>query len=213
MSPLPAHFTNRWGSGRGGLSYEDSVCWHLLLGSNAGVRAVVADAQQRLAHFGGVHMTPSRWLHVTVTHVGPADVITRDDMSEMLARARAALAGTPPIIVTLGRVLYHPEAIALVISPAGALSPVLTAAQAATREVIGNSASTEDSASAWKPHLTVCYSTGEQPAAPVIAELGRAIPGCEVTVDRLSLVVQNGPEQLWDWQVAGTARLGGQGSP
>jgi hypothetical protein len=58
--------------------------------------------------------------------------------------------------VTLGRVLYHPEAIALVVSPAGALSPVLAAAQAATREAIGTSGSTEDAASAWKPHLTVC---------------------------------------------------------
>ena len=41
----------------------------------------------------------------------------------------------------------------------------------------------------------------------MIAELGKSTPGCEVTIDRLSLVVQNGPEQLWDWRVAGTARL------
>jgi 2'-5' RNA ligase len=213
MSPLPVQFTDRWGGRRGGLSYEDGVCWHLLLGSHPGVRAVVAGAQQRLARFGGMHMTPARWLHVTVLLAGPAAAITRDDMDEMLARARAALAGTPPVTVTLGRVLYYPEGIALGISPASALSPVLAAAQAATRVVTGTSGSTEDLASAWIPHLTVCYSTGEQPAAPVIAELGKAIPGCEVTIDQLSLVVQNGPEQLWDWRVAGTARLGGNSSP
>jgi 2'-5' RNA ligase len=74
--------------------------------------------------------------------------------------------------------------------------------------VIGTSGSAEDTTSAWMPHLTVCYSTGEQPAAPVIAELGKAIPACEVTIDRMSLVVQSGPEQLWDWWVAGTAPLG-----
>jgi hypothetical protein len=101
-------------------------------------------------------------------------------------------------------------AIALAISPASALSPVLAAAQAATREVTGTSGSAE--ASALPPHLTVCYSTGDRPAAPVIAEFGKAIPACEVTIDRLSLVVQNGPEQLWDWRVAGTAPLGGDGN-
>jgi 2'-5' RNA ligase len=213
MSPLPAQFTDRWGSSRGGLSYEDSVCWHLLLGSDAGVRAVVAGAQRRLARFGGMHMTPARWLHATILLAGPAAAITRDDMGRMLARATTALAGTPAPTMTLGRVLYSPEGIALRMSPASALAPVLAAAQAATRAVTGASGSTEDLASDWTPHLTICYSTDEQPAAPVIAELGKAIPACEVTIDRLSLVVQNGPEQLWDWRVAGTARIGANDSP
>jgi 2'-5' RNA ligase len=206
---MPAQFTDRWGGPREGLTHDDSVCWHLLLGSHARVRAAVADAQQRLARFGGMQMTPARWLHVTVLLAGPAAGITRGDMGEMLAKARAALAATPPTSVTLGRVLYSPQGVALGVSPASALRPVLAAAQAATLDVIGTNGGTED----WTPHLTVSYSTGEQPAAPVIAELGRAIPGCEVTIDRLSLVVQNGPEQLWDWQVAGTVRLGGHGSP
>ena len=210
MSPLPAQFTDRWGDRREGLSYEDSVCWHLLLGSDARVRTAAADAQRRLARFGGMHMTPVRWLHVTVLLAGPAAAITRDDIGEMLARARAHLAGTTPVTVTLGRFLYSREGIALAVSPASALSPVLAAARAATREVTGTSGSAGDVASALMPHLTICYSTGEQAAAPVIAELGKAIPRCEVTIDRLSLVVQNGAEQLWDWQVAGTARLGGR---
>ena len=90
MSPLPGQFTHRWGDHREGPSYEDSVCWHLLLGSDAGARAVVADVQQRIARFGGMHMTPVRWLHVTVLLVGPAAALTRDDIREMLATARAA---------------------------------------------------------------------------------------------------------------------------
>ena len=213
MSPLPGQFTHRWGDHREGPSYEDSVCWHLLLGSDAGARAVVADVQQRIARFGGMHMTPVQWLHVTVLLVGPTAALRRDDIREMLATARARLAQTPPVTVTLGRFLYSPEGIALAVSPAGALSPVLAAAQAATWEVTGTSGSAGDEASALPPHLTVCYSTGEQPAAPVIAELGKAIPACEVTIDRVSLVVQNGPEQLWDWRIAGTAPLGGHSGP
>ena len=209
MSPLPVQFTDRWGDRRGEPSYEDCVCWHLLLGADPGVRAVVAEAQRRLARFGGMHMTPARWLHVTVLLAGPAAAITREDMDQMIARVGTELGGTPPIIVTLERVLYHPEGIAIGLSPVGALSPVLAAAQTATHEVTGANGSTEDLGAAWTPHLTISYSTGEQLAAPVIAELGKSVPGCEVTIDRLSLVVQNGPEQLWDWRVAGAARLGG----
>jgi hypothetical protein len=48
---------------------------------------------RRVARFGGLHMTPARWLHATVLLAGPAAAITRGDMGQMLARARAALAG------------------------------------------------------------------------------------------------------------------------
>jgi hypothetical protein len=136
--------------------------------------------------------------------VGHADGITRSDMDEMLARAQAALTRIPPVSVTLGRVLYAPEGIALSVSPAAAVAPVLAAAQAATREVTGMGGSGSD---AWTPHMTLCYSTAEQAAAPVIAELGKAIAPCKVTIDQMSLVIQDGPEQLWDWRVAGTVRM------
>jgi 2'-5' RNA ligase len=187
--------------------YDDAVCWHLLLGGRPEVRALATAAQQRLDRFSGLYMTPQRWLHMTVLRAGPAASITQEAMEVMLARAREILAGIPPVTVTLGRILYHPEAISLGVSSAGALTPVLEAAQAASCEVTGTSGSIENSGEEWTPHLTLCYSTGEQRAAPVIAALGKALPPCAVTIDQLSLVVQNGPEQLWDWRVVGTARL------
>lgn len=203
MSPLPAHFTDRWRDRTGEPSFEDAVCWHVLLGEQAAVREVAADARHRLAGFGGLHWTPMRWLHMTVLLAGPAADIGQDARQEMVATARSRLAATAPVTVTLSRVFYHPEAIVLGVSPASALSPVFDAAQAATRDVTGSSGDT----SAWTPHLTLCYSTSGQPAAPIIAALGKSLPPCEVTIDTLSLVVQNGPELLWDWQRVGDARL------
>jgi 2'-5' RNA ligase len=202
---LPVRFTGRWEAGRSRPSYEDAVCWHLLLGSDAGVRAVAGGAQRRLARFPGLHMTPARWLHVTVLRVGTTSLVTQSDMDRMLGTAQAALGETAPVTVTVRRVLYHPEAVALGVSPRLALAPVLEAARAATREVLGaDHAGNEEE---WVPHLTLCYSTAEQPAAPVIAELGTALPPCEVVISTLSLVVQEGPEDLWNWQVAGNVRL------
>jgi hypothetical protein len=136
--------------------------------------------------------------------VGTTSTVAQGDMRRMLASAQAALDGTPPVTVTLQRVFYHPEAIALAVEPASALAPVFDAARTATREVLGGDPA---GYGGWAPHLTLCYSTADQPAAPVIAELGKALPACEVTVDTLSLVVQDGPEDLWNWRVAGNVRL------
>lgn len=212
MSPLPTRFTGRWNN-PSRPSYDDAVCWHLLLGGHAAVRTAATAAQQRLARFPGLHMTPPQWLHVTVLRVGAKGLIAQDDMNRMLARAQAELARTPPVAVTLQRVFYHPEAIVLGVAPGSALAPVLAAARTATHEVLGVSVG-DGEADEWLPHLTLCYSTDEQPAAPVIAELGKAIQPCEATIDEVSLVVQDGSEEQWNWRVAGSARLlGGQSAP
>lgn len=205
MSPLPERLTGRWDNPFR-QSYDDTVCWHLLLGRDPAVQAAAAVARQRLAGLPGLHMTPPEWLHVTVQRVGTKDLVTLDDRNRMLARAQDCLAQTAPVTVTLQRVFYHPEAITLSVSPRSALSPVLEAARTATRKVLRTDPS-DGEGDEWVPHLTLCYSTTEQPAAPVIDALGTTLPAYEVTITEMSLVVQDGPEDLWNWQVAGSARL------
>ena len=102
---------------------------------------------------------------------------------------------TPPASVTLGRVIYHPEGIVLPMTPASALVPIYEAAQAAALEVTGTPGVTSTPGPSWVPHVTLCYSTSQQPTAPIIAGLGKALPAREVTIDKLSLVIQHG--QLW----------------
>jgi 2'-5' RNA ligase len=60
----------------------------------------------------------------------------------------------------------------------------------------------------WVPHVTLAYSTAIQPAGPLIAALGNELPPCEVTVDSINLIAQNGPERLWDWQSIAEVGLG-----
>jgi 2'-5' RNA ligase len=182
----------------------NAVCWHLLVGDQPSARELSREARRRLAGFTGLHMTPERWLHMTVLLAGSVGEITQDSMNEMIATATLALSGVPPVNVKFGRVIYHPEAIVLDASPAAALDPVFAAAQAATRTVTSAAA---EILTPWRPHLTLCYSTSEQPAPPIIAALGRELPACEVTIDKLSLVIQRGPELLWDWHPVGAANL------
>lgn len=205
---LPEQFTDRRQARPGAPDFTDSVCWHLLLGDQEPVQVMAREAQHRLAGFTGLHTTPLRWLHATVLLVGRAADLTRADMDQMLTKARLKLDGIASPTVALGRVIYHPEGILLPMSPASALAPIFEAAQAATLEVTGALGVTSTPGQSWVPHVTLCYSTSRQPAAPIIAALGKALPACEVTIDKITLVIQHGPALSWDWCPAGSVYLG-----
>ena len=205
---LPDQFIDRRQRRPGAPNFDNSVCWHLLLGGVGPAQEIAREGQQRLADFTGLHMTPLRWLHATVLLVGRAADLTQADLDQMLSKARVKLNGTAPQTVTLGRVIYHSEGIVLPMSPAGVLAPVFEAAQAATVEVTGKPGLTSTDGPSWVPHVTLCYSVSQQPAAPVIAALGKTLPAREITIDKLSLVIQRGPALSWDWRPAGTIHLG-----
>jgi hypothetical protein len=74
----------------------------MLMGGYPEVRSVAEHVQKQLAHFGGLHMTPLDWLHVTALIVGSTDKITPDQMRRMFELASRSLADMAPIKVTLG---------------------------------------------------------------------------------------------------------------
>jgi 2'-5' RNA ligase len=95
---------------------------------------------------------------MTALIAGPADQISTEQIRQMAAAARRLLADVPPVTVTFGKILYHPEAIMLAARPAEALIPVLEAARHATREVTGNPGRAGNKLP-WTPHVTIAYST------------------------------------------------------
>ncbi|WP_433479731.1 2'-5' RNA ligase family protein [Spirillospora sp. CA-142024] len=152
-------------------------------------------------------MTPLNWLHMTALVVGSTDDISQDQMREMLEVASCSLAHVAPIRVTLGRVIYHPEAIMLGLQQDGALDPVLQAARDATQTVLGRDGVTTSGPGTWIPHMTICYSTANQESEPLISAVGLKVPECSATIDALTLVVQWGPERAWNWETIGVASL------
>jgi 2'-5' RNA ligase len=205
MSPMPAEFINRWRDRAEPAPGEGLVYWHMLVGEHPEAAAAAQDAQRRLAAFKGFHLTPLKWLHMTTLIVGPGDQVSVGDMQELAGSAACRLAGTAPITIALEKVLYHPEAIMLAATPAAALTPVREAALAATREVTGTDGQAESRP--WNPHVTIAYSTSDQPAGPVIEALGRNLPERQFQVSAVSLVIQQGPERLWDWHPVTAVRL------
>ncbi|MFF0526137.1 2'-5' RNA ligase family protein [Actinomadura nitritigenes] len=207
MSPLPTQMRDRW-KNRGETPIgKGTVYWHMLMGGYPEVRSTAERVQEQLAPFGGLHMTPLDWLHMTALVVGSTDDISRDQMQKMLEIASRELLNVTPIEVILGHVLYHPEAIMLGVEPVGALDPVLRAARTATQEVIDHDGITTSGPGRWVPHMTLCYSTSEQEAEPLIETVGLRVPECQATVERLTLVIQWGPERDWKWETVGTASL------
>lgn len=200
---------NRWESRPEPGPGQAQLYWHVLMRDQPQVCALAAVARQRLAPFAGLHLTPERWLHLSVLRVGLASEIPQAGLEAMVARARERLRPAGPVTATLGPVLYRPEAIALEVGPGGVLDPVRAAILAAAAAAgLGPPA-----AGPWVPHVTVAYSTEDQPDGPIIAALGRELPAGQITIDSVSLVAQHGPEREWAWQPLVTIPLRAQPAP
>ena len=206
MSPVPREMADRWRSRPEPGPGQAQLYWHILMKDQPEVRALATLAQQRLARFPGLHFTPPDWLHSTVLRVGLSDGITAASIDEMAKQTRLHLATVPPISISLGRVLYHPEAITLGIQPADALDAVFDAVRDAAQRAAGRPG---DAAKArWTPHITLAYSTTVQPTGPIIDALGRDLPECKITVGSVTLVAQHGAERQWDWHPIAEVRFG-----
>jgi 2'-5' RNA ligase len=197
---------NRWANRPEPGPGQEKLYWHILLGDYPQVKAIAAAGQERLARFGGLHLTPKQWLHITTLVVGSLDEFSNARIGDMVGTAAKLLSDTPPITITLGSVLYHPEAIVLGVQPYDALDPVYSAVQAATHIARGIDEAMQHQS--WSPHVTLAYSTSVQAAGPIIDALGRKLPSCEISIDHISLVVQEGAERQWNWRSIREVELG-----
>jgi 2'-5' RNA ligase len=207
MSGLPAEMIDRWQYRAEPAPGEGLIYWHMLVGTDPDVIALVQEARRKLARFSGLHFTPYMWLHMTASIAGPASEIAGVQIRQMASAATQLLADIPPPTVTVGKVLYHPEAIMLAARPAEALLPVLEAVREATRAVTGSPGRAGNKLP-WTPHITIAYSTARQPAEAIIAALGRSLPERKVQISTVSVVNQTGPERGWDWRSEATIQFG-----
>lgn len=206
MTTPPAQMIDRWHNRAEPRPGQSTLYWHMLINDHQQVVELARDAQQRLAQFPGLHMTPLERLHMTALVAGPSEHFSQDQLRQMIKVASAMLADTPAITVTVGGIVYHPEAIMLDVKPKRALANIHDAVQAATRTVTDGH-DPDGTPPRWIPHVTICYSTAEQAMAPIMAALGPQQRQCQIPVSTVSLIIQQGPERLWDWRAAGTVHL------
>jgi 2'-5' RNA ligase len=205
MTPWPARMADRWRGRAEPGPGQAQLYWHILMSDQPQVRALAAVARQRLAAFAGLHFTPEQRLHLSLLRVGLTTEISAEAIGTMVDRTRSALRPVSPPEFTLGRVLYHPEAIVLGVQPDGALGAISAAVREAAATAQGLPA---EAGSRWIPHVTVAYSTADQEAGPIIAALGHELPECPVTVDAIHLIAQHGAERAWNWQSLARVAVG-----
>jgi 2'-5' RNA ligase len=206
MSPLPEQMESHWWQRPGRTPGRELFHWHMLFHDQPAVRELAATAQERLAGLPGLDMVPQPWLHVT-TYVAPfVDEVSDQQLTAMVQEARRLLSGVAPIAVRLGRILYHPQAVMLAIEPLGALEPVLDVVRTATR---ASGHEGHAATNPWVPHVSVAYSNGSGPAAPVISALGRMLPRVDVKIASVSLVAQIQVGHTWQWRPVAELHLRG----
>lgn len=208
MSPLPTRMANRWEKRRALMlpPGQGRIYWHVLLGEDHEARAIVQEAHDRLAGLPGLDFVPQKYIHLTTLVAGYSHEITDHQVNVMAEAAATRLAQVAPIEVTLGRVLYHPEAIVLEARPADRLLPLLEAAKAATLAATGREGALAHAV--WTPHVTVAYSSADGPADPIIRALGKRLPDRDITIRSIHIVNQDGPETVWDWRSLAQVQLG-----
>ena len=150
---LPEQMTDRWARRADPAPGERTLYWHVLMRDYPQVGELASQTRHRLTPFTGLHMTPPEWLHMTTLVAGPADHFTDQQIQQMAAVDSEHLTDVRPVTASLGKVLYHPEAIMLAVTPAADLAPIQAAAVTATTAV--TCAMTGDEAP-WTPHITLC---------------------------------------------------------
>jgi 2'-5' RNA ligase len=205
VSPFPAQMQDHWSQQPGVDPRRARLMWFMLLGDHPQVAELARLGQARLGGIPGLDLVPREWLHMTTLIAGFADEITPDQVEDMRGQAHTLLALTPPVKITLGRVLYHPRAVMLAARPPQALEPVLRAVQQATHVATGQEGELHHEP--WTPHITLAYGNAARPAGPVIEALGRELPAQQVTISSISLISQ-APEQLWTWHLVAEVPFG-----
>lgn len=173
--------------------------WHLTFDGRAGVHQLVDQYQSALAGFDGLDLIPRRWLHVTMQGVGHVDQVDDQQIDRVVAAVRTRLAELDPVMITFHRPVVRPEAIALPALPAAQVNRLRDSIRTALAEVLGAANVPEDS-DGYQPHLSLAYSSGRQPAAPIIAAL-EAVPArpVELEVTEASLIVQHRDNKMYEW--------------
>jgi hypothetical protein len=85
-----------------------TVYWHALLSRYPQARAASDAVQAVLADFDCFHLTPSEWLHMTLSVVGSVEQVPREHLFTLLEAARSALDGVACPDIVFEHVLYHP---------------------------------------------------------------------------------------------------------
>ncbi|AXK36575.1 hypothetical protein DVA86_32370 [Streptomyces armeniacus] len=174
--------------------------WHLLPPPDA--RDQLGEPYQALTHQPGLEPVPPEWLHVTVLHAGPQRDASQQEITEMTARVREAVARTGPVTLTFARPAIGTVAIERAARPGTPARRLWDVTWTATTDVVGQRWPLQPTT--YYPHVSLAYA-GERAQHADRGTLKQRladIDGGEVTLtfDTLALVSQwhDGRHIVWE---------------
>lgn len=206
MSPFPERMSDHWWWRPGVRPGRGLLVWHILLDEQAEARELVRQCQDKLAGLPGLSPVPPEWLHMTTQIVGFADEISEAEVDAMLTETAARFAGLAPVEVELGKLWFHSEAVMLGIRPPDGLTPVREAIRAAVATTVHAHQLADEPH--WTPHVSVAYSHGDGPAAPIIEALALRPEPRPLRVAEVHLVEQVREGRLYRWERRAAVTLG-----
>jgi len=172
--------------------------WHFTFDGQHSLHQLVDAYQARLADLPGLDPIPRQWLHLTTQGIGFADEISDAELESIIKASRERLASVPRAAVTMGPAVVDPEVVRLEVRPSDALTPVRRALRDAIAAVRGPEQVGESNN--WTPHVSVVYSNGAGPMAPVLKALDPPLQPVPVEIPDVRLIVLERDTRLYQWQ-------------
>jgi 2'-5' RNA ligase len=186
----------------------ERTCWYWYVTFRDGQLAdALGEATLASVRADWLDAVPLEWCHVTFSDVGFTDELGPGDAARVTEAVSEALAGQPPLRLTLGPVQALRSAVALGVQPAERLRSLRAAVrQATSRALRGRHADVHRHP--FRPHLSLGYVN--RPVEPETArEFLEGLPevGGRVDVDALTLVAVTRRQHCYRWDVEATVLL------
>lgn len=180
--------------------------WHLTFEGQDDVHRLAAAYRDGLADVDGLTLIPDRWLHLTMQGVGFVEDVSDKTAHEVATAAGTRLRKVPAFDLTIGPGVLDPEAILLNVQPDNPVRAVRGAIRAGIADVLGE---VPERADGFTPHVSVAYSAGDGPAAPIAAALdGLDVPPATARITSAELIVLHRDNLMYEWETFAQVPLG-----
>jgi 2'-5' RNA ligase len=180
--------------------------WYLTFEDRPELGDELAPLRAALRHRPELDVIPPRWLHLTLCEAGFVDELSPDRVAAAVAAVTEALAGQPPLTLSLGPLTTMSGAMVLDVTPVDTLRQLRAVVRGAMATV-GVAARQGGEASFW-PHVSMGYlNRRSDPAALMDALSPVSEVSAEVTVDRLRLAAVTRRDRHYQWDTHTELRL------
>lgn len=207
MTTQPESMRNHWWWRPGWSVGRRFYTWHLTFEGQGDVHRLAAEYCSALAPLGAILTpVPDQWLHLTMQGIGFVGEVKDEDVRAIADAAGARLAAVPAFDLRIGPEVLDPEAVLLHVHPDGPVRAIRDAIRSAIGDVLGE---VPEKAEGFTPHVSVAYSAGDGPAAPIVEVLaGIEAAPARARISSAELIVIHRDSQMYEWESFARVPLG-----